>query len=106
MATLPERCGHVSLRSEVGKLVLWAGFIYLIVQGCVIIRPARTIAVVSTLFGHFLGSCDGITGDTPIKQASFSEVVQGDVAPPSAPHQPPKIGCVAAAGIRQPSVPR
>lgn len=41
--------GAVSLRREVGGLVLWGGLIYLIVRGCLVLRPARTIAVVSTL---------------------------------------------------------
>jgi len=69
----------MSLRSEVGKLVLWGGFLYLVIQGCVVLRPARTIAVLSTLLGHFLGSCGGGARHDRISQASSSEVVHYDV---------------------------
>lgn len=96
----------MSLRSGVGSLVLWGAFLYLIVQGCIALRPARTVAVVSTLFVHRLGSCGCLTGDPPINRASFSEGAQDDVAPTSSPHHSPRTECELVAGIRQPSVPR
>jgi len=69
----------MSVTREVGKLVLWGGFLYLIVQGCIVIKAARTIAVLTTLLGHLLGSCGGSMRHDGIKQASSFEVVQDDV---------------------------
>lgn len=51
----------MSLRREVGGLVLWGGFLYLVIQGCIVLRPARTIAVASALLASLLQTC-GVGG--------------------------------------------
>lgn len=55
----------MSISRVVGKLVLWGGFLYLVIQGCIVLRPARTITVLSTLLASLVGSCGEGGGKQP-----------------------------------------
>lgn len=47
------------IRKSIGGLVLWGFFLWLVVQGCIVLRPARTAAMMSALLTALINACNG-----------------------------------------------
>lgn len=49
----------MSIRRSVGTLVLWGLVLWLVVNGCIVLRPARTMAVIGAFLTSLVNSCGG-----------------------------------------------